>query len=281
MNSNDNQDTRVILAYLPVVHAGVIDWFKKEATSLKFILGKEFIAEFPQLKHDLRVVDPESISKMLWSIGFETKVLDRGVLDHLKDRGANFILPLDEVMVQFAGRYLIGSKYEYQQVFIRYDKINTTSEQDFNPDLLISVDQFAREVLRDCDKRAQLSSDFWRQVGAAVVKDGEVLLYGVNRYRPTDYSPYIDGDIRQCFTWGEKLEICGPIHAETMIVAQAAKQGVALADTDFYCTTLPCPGCARTLGESGIARLFYSTGYSICDAFEILKHYGVTVIKVQ
>jgi len=191
-----------------------------------------------------------------------------------------FVLPTDEVMSQFADRYLTGLPVEYRQTFIRWDRVNTTSENEVVPDRLVTSEQLAKDIMGHCYQQAELSSDWWRQIGAAVVRDGQVLLYGVNRMRPTDYAPYIDGDIRGCFTWGERLEICGTIHAEAAVIATAAGRGITLAGADFYCTTFPCPGCARLLEAARVGRVIYSVGYSICDAFDILRLAGIEVVKL-
>lgn len=273
------KNERVFLAYIPVVHAGILGWLRSNPLPV-YVLAEELISEFPQLKHDLRAVKPSEAALMLISLGFVSFILNKDILSGLRDKEITFVLPQDEVMIQFAEKYLIGRKCEFCPTFIRWDKINTTSENDPNPDLQISIGQFEKEVLSACVKQAELSSDWWRQVGVAVVRDGKVLLFGVNRHKPTDYSPYIDGDIRGCFGWGERLEICGSIHAEAQVIARAARLGIPLEGCDFYCTTLPCPKCARLLEEAKVSKVFYLTGYSVCDAFEILKSANITVVKV-
>jgi dCMP deaminase len=269
------------VAYVPVVHKGIIEWVKREKAPI-LVLGQLFIDEFPQLKHDLRAVSPELIVEMLKSLGFQAGLLDLAILKSFKvfNRSATFVVPNDEVMLKFANRYLEGFKCEHQRVFIRWDKVNTTSDNEVNPNRLITSEQFTREIMSQCQARAELSSDWWRQIGAAAVRDGQVLVYGINQMRPTDYSAEIDGDIRQCFGFGERVEICGTIHAEAMVIATAASRGVPLAGVDFFCTTFPCPLCARLLEFAKVRRVIYEVGYSVGDAHDILQKAGIEVVKL-
>ncbi|MFA5319448.1 MAG: deaminase [Candidatus Paceibacterota bacterium] len=271
---------KVFVAYVPVVHHGLLKVVRAEAVPV-WVMGEEFIAEFPELKHDLRAVKPTEAVTMLSALGISARLLHRDDLSALVDLVRPvFVLPTDEVMNQFAERYLTGLPIEYRRTFIRWDRVNTTSENEVVPDRLVTSGQLTRDIMRCCYEQAELSSDWWRQIGAAVVRDGQVLLYGVNRMRPTDYAPYLDGDIRGCFTWGERLEICGTIHAEAAVIATAAGRGIALAGADFYCTTFPCPGCARLLEAAKIGRVIYDVGYSVCDAFDILRKAGIEVVKL-
>ena len=183
-------------------------------------------------------------------------------------------------MRQFVEDHLSYLKVEYRADFIRLDKVNVTSDNEVQPDVIMISDHFAKRVMEACRFEATFSADWWRQVGAAAVCDDKILLSGINRMLPSDQSPYIDGDIRGCFGFGEHLEICGTIHAEAAVIAKAAKEGVSLAGVDFYCTTFPCPMCARLLAEAGIGQLIYDVGYSVSDAFHIFRAAGVKVAKL-
>ena len=276
------QAPRILVAYVPVVHKGIIEWVTREKAPI-LVLGQEFINEFPQLKHDLRAVSPWYVVKMLKSLDFQSAILDAAMLESFKERSSSaiFVLPDDAVMREFADRYLEQMKCEHQSVFIRWDKVNTTSDNEVESDRLVTREQFAKEIMSNCHERAESSPDWWRQIGAAAVQNKLVLVYGINQMRPTDYSAEIDGDIRQCFGFGERVEICGPIHAEAMVIASAARFGIPLEGVDFYCTTFPCPQCARLLEGARIRRLIYQTGYSVCDAHDILRKAGIEVIKLE
>ncbi len=270
------------ISYVPVIHRSLLDFFRAQEAPV-LVLGSDLIAEYPQLEHDLRAVSSDEAVSMLTGLGLLARSISRDDLsDFLSMNDSTvFSLPQDEVMIDFANRYLVGRVCEFHQVFTRWHKINATSEEEVGIDRTISHQEFDRDIVIQCSNLAQLSSDWWRQVGAMAIRDGKVLATGVNRHLPTDYTPYIDGDIRQCFGFGECIDICGAIHAEAAVVAVAAKDGISLAGVDLYVTTFPCPSCARLISKTGVRRVFYRDGYSVCDANDILSGQGIEIIKVE
>lgn len=278
---NLSRVTKAIIAYVPVVHRKLIEVVGEESCPV-LVLGKNYIDEFPQLKHDLRAVWPHEAVAMLRGLGFVAGILTPTQLSNLLSHPEIcLVLPRDEVMMKFAELHLSGMAVKFCNFFVRWDKINTTSENAVGADRAVTCAEFSCGVIKGCREKALLSSDWWRQVGAAVVKDGKVLLWGTNRHLPTDYSPYIDGDIRQCFSFGERLEICGAIHAEGAVIGEAARLGVSLEGCDFYVTTFPCPTCARLITQAGVRRVFYDQGYSVSDAHDILRNKGIEIVKVE
>lgn len=273
----------VVVAYVPVVHKGLINFFEGLRGIKILVFGEDLIAEYPQLEHDLRAVAPIDAVRMLISLGFSAEVVGRGFFSGLiaYNESVVFHLPSDEVMIDFAGRYLPNQDCRFHQVFTRWYKTNATSENEVTDNRRISHRDFDREIMIECLKAAELSSDWWRQVGSLAIRNGKVLSYGVNRHQPTDYSPYMDGDIRLCFGFGESVEICGAIHAEGAVIADAAKRGITLLGADLYVTTFPCPACARLIVAAGVRRVFYRDGYSVCDAIDILRSGRVEIIKVE
>ncbi len=49
-------------------------------------------------------------------------------------------------------------------------------------------------------------------------------------------------------------------HAETNLIAFAARQGIRTAGCSVYVTHCPCASCARTLIQAGIKRVVYGAG---------------------
>jgi len=56
---------------------------------------------------------------------------------------------------------------------------------------------------------------------------------------------------------------------------------MALEDAYLYVTTFPCPVCAKSIAEAGIQKLYYSQGYSLLDAEDVLRAYGVKIVLVK
>jgi dCMP deaminase len=98
---------------------------------------------------------------------------------------------------------------------------------------------------------------------------------------PSAHALTLNGDPRSNLDAGQGPGVYTSIHAEACALAHAAKKGVATDKADIYVTTFPCPTCARSLVEAGIARVFYKKGYSLLDAEEILKGAGIEIILVK
>ena len=124
------------------------------------------------------------------------------------------------------------------------------------------------------------SSDWWRQVGAVAARDGAILYAAHNCHQPTEYSPYLDGDPRNDFSRGVRLDLSTALHAEAAIVAHAARDGVALRGADLYVTTFPCPGCARLIAAAGFARCYFVDSYAVLHGDDVLRAAGVALIQV-
>jgi len=69
---------------------------------------------------------------------------------------------------------------------------------------------------------------------------------------------------------------CGCLHAEeNALVKNKYKEGVIL-----YCSTQPCPKCARLIIQGGIKRVYYSCDYRKQFAIDLMKKAGIEVIRI-
>src|ERR1700730_4523529 len=57
------------------------------------------------------------------------------------------------------------------------------------------------------------------------------------------------------------LEFGRVVHAEMSAITDAARRGLSVQDATLYCTTFPCPICARHIISSGINRVVYIEPY--------------------
>ena len=131
-------------------------------------------------------------------------------------------------------------------------------------------------------REAEKSPDWWRQIGAIALKDGKILLTGFNKPVPSkDYTLGPFGDPRSNFDAGIGFEISKAIHAEAGVIATAARRGLPLEGASLYITTFPCPVCAKSIAASGIKRVYYSKGYSLLDAEDVLRAAGVEIVLVK
>ncbi|MDD5068472.1 MAG: deaminase [Candidatus Pacebacteria bacterium] len=283
---------KVLVAFVPVIHLGYLDFFKKHNCPL-YVIGSEFYAEFPKLERDVRALSPEIISTALKAIKIprEVVLLTKKDLGDLKK--VSIVMPDDELSREFAEKYLKGTKIDFESIFLRWNKIITTSEFTVPPNRTISYETFDREMFPKVRKEAKKSSDWWRQNGAILLRDGKILVESHNRHLPTDLSMDVFGDPRSNFDAGEKLtkkiggmeitpnDLSTVIHAEASVIGIAAKKGIPLEGTSLYCTTFPCPTCAKLVAEAGIKKVFYEKGYSILDAERILQAFGIEIILVK
>jgi dCMP deaminase len=130
-------------------------------------------------------------------------------------------------------------------------------------------------------RQAGYSSDWWRQVGAVAVRDGVLLGVAHNEHRPSEYSPYINGDPRNDFSRGVRADLSTALHAEAALIAAAARAGTSLDGADLYVSTFPCPACARLIAEAGFRRCFFAGPYALLDGDTVLRAAQVELIWVD
>jgi dCMP deaminase len=137
-------------------------------------------------------------------------------------------------------------------------------------------------VMREALQAAGHSSDIWRRLGAVLITaDGGRVGPAPNTGEPTPHSPWMEGDPRNIFSRGVGIEMSVFSHAEAVVIAEAARNGIALQDATIFVSTFPCPACAKLIAHSGIAKCYYMDGYAVLDGRRILEEYGVELIRVQ
>jgi dCMP deaminase len=150
-----------------------------------------------------------------------------------------------------------------------------------NYDCQISESEHDRDIIQLALTETEYSPDWWRQVGAILVKDGKILYKVHNTHLPTEQNPYYEGDPRDFVKAGVSSEIATSMHCEAWIVAEAARTGTSLEGTDLSVTDFTCPLCAKLVAHSGIKRLFFRKGHASVDGESILKEKGVQIIWVK
>ncbi len=272
-----------VISYIPALHRGYIDFFRKYPGTL-YILHEELIREVPRMERDIRALKPEDIMVLLTGLKIFEKiiVLNESGLQQIKNDASPIVMPDEDVNRHFAETYLPDRNIEFVSVFLRWDKQISTKEFEIPPDRTISHDEAHREIIDMAFKEAQKSPDWWRQIGAIIVKDGKPILIGYNKPVPSkDYTLGPFGDPRSNFDAGIGFEISKILHAEAGLIAEAAKRGTPLEGTSLYVTTFPCPVCAKSVSAAGIKRLYYSKGYSLLDAEDVLKSFNIEIVLVQ
>ncbi|MCG8918129.1 deaminase [Actinokineospora sp. PR83] len=274
-----------LLLYLPVLHAGYEAFFSRHADADEILLlGTSFAEDHPSMKKEIRALAPEvaagylrgSADRPAVSVVERDGVADAVVADLL-------VVPDEEITRDLVARHGLdaGRKLVYERTFLRWDRSWSLAQRPPDYDGVVTSDAEDLALMARAAGAAALSSDWWRQVGAVAVRDGEVIGVEHNQHRPSEYTPYVDGDPRNDFSRGVRIDLSTAIHAEALLVARAARTGEQLAGTDLYVSTFPCPGCARMIAEVGFRRCYFAGPYSMLDGDSILRAAGVELVWVD
>lgn len=282
------KNSSILVCFVPVLHEGYVKLFKQYPGTL-YILGKDVIADYTSLTRDLRVIDPELIGKSVEALGIfeEVRVVSK---DDLAKLGSNasvgmIVMPAEDVSHDIATKFfskdLTGKEVKFESIFLRWDRQISTTEFIVPPDRTISTDEADKEIMKKAFALAPRSADWWRQIAAIIIKDGQVVSETFNNHLPTDFHLARNGDPRSNFDAGQAQHIFTSIHAEARGIAEAAKKGVSLDGAVAYVSTFPCPNCARLMMYAGIKKVYYTKGYSLLDAETILKTAGIEIVMVK
>ncbi|GIK83456.1 MAG: hypothetical protein BroJett025_00780 [Patescibacteria group bacterium] len=281
-----------IIVYLPVIHAGYLHFLESHKNADIFITNESLIElidqEFDYLRKEIRAISPTQAEVSLEALLPERKIslLSANDLPFLDEPGQEIILPKEDIFIWIARKYLTKSKIVFDDTFLRWNRENTLEKQSVQNKQTKTEKNFGeliQSLVAKTKKTAQLSSDWWRQVGALVFseKPHKIIAIAHNHHLPSPYTPYIDSDPRNSFHKGEHIDLSTAVHAEAAIIADCAKKGVPLQGTSMYVSTFPCPVCAKQIAASGIAKLYYSDGYSILDGERILTNSNVKVVLIN
>jgi dCMP deaminase len=121
------------------------------------------------------------------------------------------------------------------------------------------------------------------QVGCVMVKDGQVLVSGVNGIivgAPDCAS--LGGCLREKnhIPSGSAPGFCYAVCAETRCVCEAARKGIALQGATVYCSHKPCLICMKNLAVIGVDKIYYKYGYPDQNSEDIAKYAGIEVVQV-
>lgn len=272
-----------LIAYVPTPHAGYLKLFRAHKGNVLYVLGDEFIQEFPSLVRNLPAVTPEESQKMIQALDLfeDVRILSPTYVDEVR-QSRNIIMPDEDVSHALAEKYFAGNPVTFDGSWrLRWDWGSVQKSRRPEGECVISVDEFNRTLMRQAFGIAERSPDWWRQIGALLVKDGEVLLAACNQHVPNEQSAYCYGDPRSQFGPGQCIDLSGALHAEMGIAAEALRRGICTKDCELYASTFPCPPCAYPWALSGIKRLYYADGYSLVAGAEVLEARGVGIVRVE
>lgn len=266
-----------------MLHAGYEALFDRHVDAAEvLLLGSSFAEEFPVLRKEIRALAPEAAASYLRGRFPTVRVIERTDLPGAVT-ASTLVVPDEEIMRVLVAAHGLdaGRTVTFERTFLRWDREWSRAQRPADYTGAVAADELSRALALTATAQAELSSDWWRQVGAVAVRNGEVLDAAHNEHRPTEYSPYVNGDPRNDFSRGIHIELSTAIHAEALLVARAARAGRSLHGADLYVSTFPCPGCARLVAEAGFQRCFFAGPYAMLDGDAVLRAAGVELIWVD
>lgn len=119
---------------------------------------------------------------------------------------------------------------------------------------------------------AKLSYAERKKVGAVAHTPQDLLIYSWNG-RPT-------GD-DNCCEVNADLTHPDVLHAESNLVAKAAREGVSLKGSNVFVTLSPCLPCAKQMFQAGVATVIYDEQYRLTDGIEFLQNHNIPCMQYQ
>lgn len=274
---------KIIILYIPILHQGYLRFLSKHrGVATLFLPDNKLIKEFMPVAKEIRQIDPETMRVIIKANNpyCRVKILNSATIPVIQKNVKGIITANDTVSLGIVEKYFPNAKKTIDSVFLRWDEKRVYSKKPASFDR-ISKDKFDRSVIRPVKKESEKSSDWWRRVGAAIVRNRNILLKNHNRHVPSEHTPYALGDPRDFIEAGKNSELSSALHAEQALIVEAARKGISLEGADIYVTVFPCPVCAKMIAYSGIKRVFFSSGHASLDGEAILKAKGVKLILVK
>lgn len=277
----------VIIAYVPVLHRGYIDLFRRLScpNARLLLIGQWFIAhkELNYLRKDIRCMDADDIARSLAPFGLFSSIDVLRTEDEFLGCTAvdvtMFASHIVDVFRQAYPGWFASRRVTVESTSLMWDRRVATTPENVVPDRTVVLEGAEAEWMRMALAEKEKSNDWWLHVGAVAVR-GLPLITAHNTHLPNREEAYIEGDPRYVFHRGEYLYLSTASHAEAVLVGSAARNGISLGDADLFITMFPCPPCANLIMPAGLRRLFYIEGYSLTHAAARLRANGIEIIRV-
>jgi len=278
----------IAVCYIPVVHKGYLNFVReceaRQVTTL-YLVDLEFLRpeeEFDYLvrKNSLHALSTEEIKQALEQYTtIPIVILNHETLGEMSKNTDSVVLPREDLSTFLLEKYLLGRTVEFVDVFLRWNRENIGETKE--PGVLaVNLSEFVTSTFHQIVEEATKSADWWRSVGAALVKDGKVVALAHNEHMPHEQLPNMYGDTRALFKKGVNINYVTAAHAEVGVIAEAARQGISPEGAELFLTDFPCPYCARLVAKAGIKKIYFLKGYAVLDGDEFLKGEGVELVQV-
>jgi dCMP deaminase len=245
-------------------------------------MGDDMIGDFPSLVRHLPANRPEHVCAMVGALALfsDIHILTKETMNRMKEY-ENIVMPDEDVSRAIAEKYFAASHVVFDGTWrLRWHWDAVAAKQQPHHVREVTQERAHQELMRSAFAEAARSSDWWRQIGSLLVKDGKPLLRVFNKHFPSEQSPYLSGDPRSQFDPGVSIELSSALHSEVALISEAARRGIRTEGCDVYVTTFPCPPCAYAVANAGIRTLYFAEGYSRLEGQEALESRHVRIVKV-
>lgn len=279
----------IAIAYIPVFHRGYREFTEKaksDGAEHLYIVGDEFLRAHEELdylnrKDRLRAVPQSDMVRALTALELlPVSILDLATAEEIAAHGWRVIMPNEDISILLKEKYFGEQDISLVDTFLRWHRDNTGEEKAVAAAYEVTEDALPRAIMKDVEAEASKSVDWWRQIGAALVKDGKVIACAHNVHEPKEDEVTTIGDPRSLAHRGTAIEVSVATHAEGALIAEAARKGTPLLGAELYVTDFPCPYCARIIAHSGIKKVFFKKGYALLDGDAFLREAGVELVRV-
>lgn len=288
---------KILVLYMPVLHAGYLKLFDEVKPQSIAIITKEVLQSLPDglayiaKKDVIRAVPTDIMSLAVGSLYFpeEVAVECAAAGDLLKlnmDAGTEIVMPDEDVSIAVAEKYFGGvdkvTLVTPPAPRLRYHRNNTEEKKLLVPDRRIKLTELDREMMALATNVVEHSPDWWRQVGFVLrLTDGRNIV-AYNEHQPHEQIAATFGDPRSLFKSGVRTDLSYGDHAEHVGIGEAARRGISTDGAWAYITDFPCLSCSRLLVRAGVKRLFYhNPSYGLLDADQYLRLKQVELIEVS
>ena len=169
------------------------------------------------MERDIRALSPELSKVEAQALGLAAKnsILEKENINELNNF-SEIVLSNDEVGRALAGKYLQDKKLTWDTAFLRWNQMNAVTKVPLESGRNIASSEFDKKIIALARKEAEKSSDWWRHVGAVLIKDGKVISSRYNKHAVTENTAYIEVEPRSNFNSGKDIaELVIFEHGET------------------------------------------------------------------
>lgn len=278
----------IAVCHIPVIHKGYLDFIRTceaRGVATLYLVDLAFLQpeeEFDYLvrKNSLHALSSFDIKQALEQYTeIPVVILDASTIAQAQQDGGDILMPHEDISTFLAERYFTGRTISYENVFLRWNRENLGETKE--PDVMAAdLPAFVATTFHQVLEEATKSADWWRSVGAALVKDGQVIALAHNEHMPLEQLPNFFSDPRALFKKGIHINYATSAHAEVGVIADAARKGISPEGSELFLTDFPCPYCARLIAKSGVKKIYFLKGYAVLEGDEFLKGEGVELVQV-